>query len=247
MDLLNNRVAVVTGGGRGIGASIARFFAQQGAHVAVVSRNLSSCQKVADALNSEGFQANAYAVDVADSQAVATFGKQVTSDFGKVDILVNNAGITRDTLLLRMSEEDWDLVIDTNLKGAFLMAKSLQRPLMKSPCGRIINISSVIGLVGNPGQANYASSKAGLLGLTKSLARELASRKVTCNAIAPGFISTDMTQSLSEKQMEGILSQIPLKTIGKPEDIAQLALFLASDAAAYITGQTLACDGGMTM
>ncbi len=248
MPVLEDKTAVVTGAGRGIGRAIAHRFAAEGARVAVVSYSEANSGKVADELNAlcPG-SARGYAVDVADSSATAAFGKAVVEDLGAPSILVNNAGITRDGLCMRMKDEDWDAVIDTNLKGAFNMVKALQRPLLKSGGGRIINISSVIGLIGNPGQANYAASKAGLIGLTKSLAREFASRNVTANAIAPGFISTDMTDELAEELRESILAGIPLQRFGEVEDIASAALFLAGDEASYITGQTLVVDGGMVM
>ncbi|MGE9269324.1 MAG: SDR family NAD(P)-dependent oxidoreductase, partial [Verrucomicrobiales bacterium] len=211
MQSLEGKVAVVTGGGRGIGGSIAKALAARGARVAVVSRSEGSCGKTASEINAEyPDAAKAYAVDVADHAAVAALGKQIVSDFGGVNILVNNAGVTRDGLLMRMKEEDWMTVLDTNLKGAFNTVKAFMRPLMKAEDARIINIASVIGLIGNAGQANYAASKAGLIGFSKSVARELAGKKVTCNAIAPGFITTDMTDALSEEIRAGILGKIPL-------------------------------------
>lgn len=227
---------------------MARAFAAEGAKVAVISRNESSCGAAVNAINGEFPEASrAYAVDVADGAAVDETAKKIVADFGTVDILINNAGITRDGLLMRMKEEDWDAVLDTNLKGAFLLTKAFQRPIMKSSGGRIINISSVIGIMGNAGQANYAASKAGLIGFTKSMARELAGKKVTCNVIAPGFIATDMTDALDDKLKESILTKIPLKELGTVEDVTALALFLASPEARYITGQVVATDGGMTM
>lgn len=248
MSKLENRVAVVTGAGRGIGKAIAERFAQEGAKVAIISRTEVNSQSAAEAINAlyPGL-AKGYAVDVADSAAVLALGKQVIADFGSVDILVNNAGVTRDGLALRMSDEDWDVVLDTNLKGAFNLVKAFQRSILKSKCGRIINISSVIGLIGNAGQCNYAASKAGLIGFSKSLAREFAGRAITVNAICPGFIQTDMTHVLNDQQKEGILKSIPLGSFGEASDIAHTAAFLASDEARYITGQSLAVDGGMVM
>lgn len=246
--MFTGKVAVVTGAGRGIGYAIARRLAAGGAKVAVVSRNLSSCSSAAEAINAEFPESSkAYAVDVADYEAVQAMGSQIIADFGKVDILVNNAGITRDGLMLRMKEEDWDMVLDTNLKSAFNTVKAFLKPLMKSDGGRIINISSVVALIGNPGQANYCASKAGLIGYTKSLAKELASRKVTCNAVAPGFIATEMTDVLTDAQKDAILKNIPLGVLGSADDIAATVEFIASPQARYITGQVLACDGGMTM
>lgn len=248
MERFQDKVVVVTGAGRGIGLEMARAFAAEGAKVAVISRNESSCGAAVNAINGEFPEASrAYAVDVADGAAVDETAKKIVADFGTVDILINNAGITRDGLLMRMKEEDWDAVLDTNLKGAFLLTKAFQRPIMKSSGGRIINISSVIGIMGNAGQANYAASKAGLIGFTKSMARELAGKKVTCNVIAPGFIATDMTDALDDKLKESILTKIPLKELGTVEDVTALALFLASPEARYITGQVVATDGGMTM
>jgi 3-oxoacyl-[acyl-carrier protein] reductase len=246
-DFSGKRV-VITGAGRGIGLAIAQAFAARGAKVAVISRNETSCGAAAKAINAEYPEsARFYGLDVSDFDAVQECGKKVLEDFGGVDILVNNAGVTRDGLILRMKSEDWDTVLDTNLKGAFNLVKAFQRSLMKSDAPRIINISSVIGLIGNAGQANYAASKAGLIGFTKSVARELAGRKVTCNAIAPGFITTDMTDELPEAIKEDIVKRVPLSDFGQVDDIANAVLFLAGPEARYITGQVLAVDGGMTM
>jgi len=248
MQRFDDRVAVVTGGGRGIGGEIARAFAARGAKVAVVSRSESSCGATAQSINDEfPDAARAYAVDVAGHEAVQELGKRVLADFGGVNILVNNAGVTRDGLLMRMKEEDWMTVLDTNLKGAFNTVKAFMRPLMKAEDARIVNVASVIGLIGNAGQANYAASKAGLIGFSKSVARELAGRAVTCNAVAPGFITTDMTGELADKVREEILAKIPLGSFGEVADVANLVLFLAGPGARYITGQVVAVDGGMTM
>ena len=248
MDQFKDKRVVVTGAGRGIGLAVAEAFAAEGARVAVLSRNEQSCGQAAAAISQKySNAATPFAVDVADYDAMQVVGKEIVTDFEGVDILINNAGITRDGLLLRMTGEDWDAVMNTNLKGAFNAVKAFQRPLMKSGGGRIINVSSVIGLIGNAGQANYAASKAGLIGFTKSVARELASRKVTCNAIAPGFIRTDMTDALSEEVQEEIIKRVPLKDMGNTEEIASLALYLASPEARYLTGQVIAIDGGMTM
>jgi 3-oxoacyl-[acyl-carrier protein] reductase len=248
MGKLQDKVAVVTGAGRGIGKAIAEKLASEGARVAIVSRTEANSKAAADAINAlHPGAARGYAVDVGNGAAVAEMGKQVLADFDHVDILVNNAGVTKDGLLLRMSEEDWDFVVDTNLKGAFHMVKAFQRSLLKQKGARIINIASVIGLMGNAGQANYAASKAGLIGFTKSLAKEYAGRGVTANVIAPGFIATDMTGVLDEKVKAAILEKIPLGDFGQAEDIAATALFLASPEARYITGQVLAVDGGMVM
>ncbi|HTV63240.1 MAG TPA: 3-oxoacyl-[acyl-carrier-protein] reductase [Verrucomicrobiae bacterium] len=244
---LANQIAVVTGAGRGIGRAIALKFANAGADVICISRTAENSEKVANEIRALGRKAWAFAVDVADSNAVTTAAEKILADCGKVDILINNAGVTRDGLLMRMSDADWDAVLDTNLKGAFLLTKAFFRVFAKQRAGRIINISSVIGLIGNPGQANYAASKAGLIGFTQSVARELASRGVTVNAIAPGFIETDMTAKVNDDLKANILKQIPMGKFGTVEDIAEAALFLASPQARYITGQVLTVDGGMVM
>jgi len=239
---------VVTGAGRGIGKAIAAGFVAQGAKVAVISRTEANSQSAADEMNAAGLgSAKAYAVDISDFSAVTGLGKQIAEDLGPVSILVNNAGVTRDGLALRMSEEDWDTVMDTNLKGAFNAVKAFQRNLLKQKGARIINISSVIGLIGQAGQVNYAASKAGLIGFTKALAKEFSGRAVTVNAIAPGFIQTDMTDELSEDQKDEVLSVIPLKSFGTVDDIAASVMFLAGSGARYITGQVLTVDGGMVM
>ena len=243
MNSLENQIAVVTGAGRGIGRAIALKFAAEGADIVVVSRTAENSEKVATEVRALGRRAWALAVDVADGAAVTAAADKIIAETGKVDILVNNAGVTRDGLLMRMSDADWDTVLNTNLKGAF----HFTRAFFRQRAGRILNISSVIGLIGNPGQANYAASKAGLIGFTQSVARELAGRGVTVNAIAPGFIETDMTAELNAELKANILRQIPLAKFGAAEDIAGAACFLAGPAARYITGQVLTVDGGMTM
>jgi 3-oxoacyl-[acyl-carrier protein] reductase len=243
-----NQVAVVTGSGRGIGHAIAVRLAKEGARIASVSRTEANAKKTADEINAtRADAAKAYAVDVADQDAVQKAAGQILEDFGRVDILVNNAGVTRDGLSMRMSLEDWDTVLNTNLKGAFVFTQALMRPMIKQRSGRIINISSIAGLTGNAGQANYSASKAGLIGLTKTLARELASRGITVNAVAPGLIETDMTTVLSEEIRKAILQKVPLGKLGDPDDIAGAVAYLASSEAKYITGQVLTVDGGMVM
>jgi 3-oxoacyl-[acyl-carrier protein] reductase len=243
--ILEGKVAVVTGAGRGIGRAIAGKLAAAGARVACCGRTPQHVEATARELGAD--KAAAYAVDVADAVQVSAVCERVLADFGRVDILVNNAGVTRDGLLLRMSEQDWDAVLDTNLKGAFLFTRALTRAMVKQRAGRIINISSIIGLTGNAGQTNYAASKAGLIGFTKSVARELASRGITANAVAPGFILTDMTQALSAELQQQLTARIALGRLGTAEDVAGVVLFLASDAAAYVTGQVITVDGGLTM
>jgi 3-oxoacyl-[acyl-carrier protein] reductase len=241
---LAGKVAVVTGGSRGIGRAIAEALHGAGAAVAVLGRDGARAGEVANAL---GGRALAVAADVADPDAAQKAVETVEQGLGPVDILVNNAGITRDGLLARMSPDDWDAVLDANLRGAFLMTKAVTRGMMKRRWGRVINITSVVGLMGNAGQANYAASKAGLIGLTKAVARELASRNVLVNAVAPGFIDTDMTRALTDQQREALVARIPLGHLGQGTDVARAVLFLASNLADYITGQVLVVDGGMVM
>lgn len=245
--MLTEKVAIVTGSTRGIGEAIVRELAGKAARVVVSGRNEKRANEVRDSLVASGGQAIAVVADVAISEQARQLVEKTVETWGRIDILVNNAGITRDNLLMRMTEEDWDAVINTNLKGAYNCIKSVTRQMVKQRYGRIINITSVVGLIGNAGQANYAASKAGIIGLTKSVARELASRSITCNAVAPGFIETDMTKSLDDRVREELHKQIPLGRLGSPEDVARLVAFLASDAAGYITGQTFNIDGGMVM
>ena len=241
---LTDRVALVTGGGRGIGRAICQTLAREGARVAVGDIDLAAAQETEQLLPTDGLAVRQDVSDLADTEAGI---KQVLDRFGQLDILVNNAGITRDGLLVRMSEEDWDAVISINLKGAFNCSKAVARPMMKARGGRIISISSVVGVIGNPGQANYAASKAGLIGFTKTLARELAARNITVNAVAPGFIETDMTAKMTDEARDYMLGQVPLGRPGSPDDVANAVLFLASDQASYITGQVLQINGGMAM
>jgi 3-oxoacyl-[acyl-carrier protein] reductase len=247
MPQLDNQIAVITGAGRGIGRAIALKFAAEGADVVCVSRTLENAEKVAGEVRALGRRAWAHAVDVADSAAVLEAGEKILGEAGRVDILVNNAGITRDGLLMRLSEADWDCVLNTNVKGAFSFTKAFSRAFLKQRSGRIINISSVIGLVGNAGQCNYAASKAALIGFTKSVAKEFASRGVTANAVAPGFIETDMTAALTQELKADLIKRIPLNSLGCAEDVAHAAVFLAGPGARYITGQVLTVDGGMVM
>jgi len=244
---LKNQTAVVTGAGRGIGRAIALAFAGAGADVVCVSRTEANSQSVADEVAALGRKSWAVAVDVGDTAAVEAAVAKILEDTGGINILVNNAGVTRDGLLMRMSEADWDTVLDTNLKGAFTLTKTFARSLRKADRARVINIASVVGLIGNAGQVNYAASKAGLIGFTKSCAKELAKSGVTVNAIAPGFIATDMTDELSDKVKDAIKAKIPMGDLGAVEDIAGAALYLASPAARYVTGQVLTVDGGMVM
>lgn len=243
---LNGKTALVTGASRGIGRAIALRLAEDGANVAVIyAGSADKAEAVVNEITALGINAKAYRCNVADSAAVNETVKAVTNDLGKIDILVNNAGITRDGLMLRMKDEDFDAVLDTNLKGAFNMIRACYSGFIRKKSGRIINISSVSGIMGNAGQANYSASKAGVIGLTKSVARELASRGITCNAVAPGFIQTDMTENLGDNNP--LLNSIPLGRMGKPEDIAAAVAFLASDSAAYITGEVLKVDGGLAI
>ena len=244
--MLKGKVAVVTGGSRGIGAAICKKFADNGASIAFLyAGNTQKAEETKKELLEKGVKAEAYQCNVADAEQVAAVCKQIIADFGGVDILVNNAGITKDKLVPMMKLPDFDSVVDTNLKGAFYMIKQIYPVFMKQRSGKIVNMSSVSGLMGNPGQTNYSASKAGLIGLTKSVAKELAGRGVCCNAIAPGFVATDMTENLSENNQ--LKDHIPMKRFGTPEDIAKLALFLASDQSDYITGEVIRIDGGLGM
>jgi len=242
------KVALVTGGRRGIGRAIAETFAKGGAQVIIADRELAEAQTTADEIAAAtGCQAIALLVDVADSKSATQMVEASLAQLGRVDILVNNAGVTRDTLIMRMDESDWDTVLDVNLKGAWNCCRAVVRPMMKQRYGRIVNISSVSGLAGQAGQTNYSASKAGLIGLTKALAREVGSRGITVNAVAPGFVPTALTDDLPQELKDSMLKLIPLGRWGKPEEIAAAVAFLASDEAAYITGQVLSVDGGMMM
>ena len=244
---LTNKVAIITGASQGIGKGMAETFSKAGAHVACVSRNKDNLKSVADRLIKNGGVASFYTCDVSSLDAFQKTIKEIAENHGSVDILVNNAGVCKDKLIMRMSEDDWNKVININLNGAFNGIKAVSQIMIKQRAGRIINISSIVGLIGNPGQANYAASKAGLIGLSKSAAKELAPRGITVNAIAPGYIATDMTDQITDQAKENLITKIPLGRIGSPSDIAASALFLASDEAGYITGQTLTVDGGMVM
>jgi len=244
---LTNKVAIITGASQGIGKGMAETFSKAGAHVACVSRNKDNLKSVADSLIKNGGAASFYTCDVSSLDAFQNTIKEIAENHGSVDILVNNAGVCKDKLIMRMSEDDWNKVININLNGAFNGIKAVSQIMIKQRAGRIINISSIVGLIGNPGQANYAASKAGLIGLSKSAAKELAPRGITVNSIAPGYIATDMTNQITDQAKENLITKIPLGRIGSPSDIAASALFLASDEAGYITGQTLTVDGGMVM
>ena len=241
------KVAIVTGAGSGIGKAIAIDLASRGCDVAVCGRRLEPVQETAADIAAAGRKSMAASVDVSSGESVAAFVADVIKAFGRIDILVNNAGVTRDNLLIRMSEEEWDDVLSTNLKGAFLLSKAVARPMMKQRSGAIVNISSIVALTGNPGQCNYSASKAGLLAMTKSLAKELASRNIRVNAVAPGFVVSRMTDALPEDLRQTMLSQIPAGRFGEPSDIAKAVAFLAGDDASYITGQVLSVNGGMVM
>jgi 3-oxoacyl-[acyl-carrier protein] reductase len=241
---LSGRTALVTGSTRGIGRAIAETLAGAGARVAVVGRDAARAQEAAAAV---GHGAQGFGADVGDPKSVVALVEAVEGAFGQIDILVNNAGLTRDNILFRIKDDDWDTVIDANLRGAFIAIRAASRGMMKRRWGRIINIASIVGITGNKGQANYAASKAGLIGLTKSVAKELGSRNILVNAVAPGFIDTDMTAAMTAEARAALSGQIPLERLGTPQDIAGMVAFLASDHAAYITGQTLVVDGGMVM
>jgi 3-oxoacyl-[acyl-carrier protein] reductase len=246
--MLNNKSVLITGASRGIGRAIALYFAKNGAKVAVnYSGSEAKAKEVVEEIKANGGTAFSIKADISSSEDVTNMVKTVIDEFGSLDVLVNNAGITRDNLLMRMKEEDWDAVINTNLKGVFLTTKAVTRQMMKQRNGRIINIASIVGVSGNAGQANYVAAKAGVIGLTKTTAKELSSRGITVNAIAPGFIETDMTGKLEEGIKEDMLRNIPLARFGQPDDIAAAAAFLASDSSSYITGQTLHINGGMVM
>ena len=241
---LGGRVALVTGSTRGIGRAIAESLAGAGARVAVVGRDADRAREAASSISSES---RGYGCDVGDVAAMTGLIESVEKDFGAIDILVNNAGLNRDNLLMRLKDDDWDAVLNANLRGAFVAMRAATRGMMKRRWGRIINIASVVGVVGNKGQANYAASKAGLIGLTKSVAKELASRNILANVVAPGFIETDMTHAMTDEAKKTLFAQIPLERLGTPADVANLVTFLASDLATYITGQVFIVDGGMVM
>ena len=244
---LKEKTVLITGGARGIGKEIALTLAKSGANIALCDVNREALEETQAEIVVHGVRAVSYAIDVTDSKQVDEMIKQVLEEFGCIDVLVNNAGITRDGLMMRMKDSDWEAVLDVNLKGAFYCLRAVTRPMMKKRYGRVINIASVVGLMGNAGQVNYSASKAGMIGLTKSAAKELASRGITVNAIAPGFIQTPMTDKLTEEQKQKIFEVIPQGKLGQPQDIANLVLFLASDFSSYITGEVIRVDGGMAM
>lgn len=244
---LVNKTAIVTGASRGIGRTVAKVLAEQGASVVLAGRTRAALEEAAEEIRSRGGQVTAVVCDVTVEGDVEQLVKATLEGYGRVDILVNNAGITRDGLVMRMSEEDWDAVLDTNLKSVYRCTRAVLRPMLKQRAGRIVNIASVVGLTGNAGQANYAAAKAGIVAFTKSVAREVASRGITVNAVAPGYIDTDMTRALSPEQRERILSGIPMGRMGSTEDVAYAVAFLAGEEAGYITGQTLVVDGGLVM
>lgn len=247
MRSLTDKIAIVTGASRGIGASIATTLASKGVKIALLSRGIDSLQTIEQKIISNGGEAISISCDVSKLESFTEAVNTVINQWGTINVLVNNAGITRDNIIMRLKEEDWNAVIDINLKGCFNGIKAVTRPMIKARCGRIINISSVIGLMGNSGQSNYAASKAGIFGLTKSIAKELGSRNITVNAIAPGYIQTDMTDNLDETTKDKLTKSIPLQRLGLPEDISNLVCFLASENSSYITGQTFNVDGGMVM
>ncbi len=245
--MLKEKIAIVTGASRGIGAAIARKLCEAGANVVLCSRSETAITEIADTLNSEGHNAISIRADISQKADVETLIQETLARFSAIDILVNNAGITRDTLLMRLKDEQWDAVLQTNLTGTMYCTRAVLRPMIRRRGGRIINISSVVGITGNAGQANYAAAKAGIIGFTKATAKEVGTRGITVNAIAPGFIKTDMTAQIPEQNQKQLLELIPLREFGSPEDVADAVCFLASDAARYITGQTLQVDGGMVM
>jgi 3-oxoacyl-[acyl-carrier protein] reductase len=246
-SVLEGKVALITGGARGIGKEIAILFARNGSNIAICDVNLEEAEKTIKEIEGLGREGIAFKVDVTNSSQVQDMVDKILDKFNKVDILINNAGITKDNLLLRMSEEEWDKVIAVNLKGTFVCTKFISKVMLKQRFGKIVNLASIIGIMGNAGQANYAASKAGIIGLTKSVAKELSSRNICVNAIAPGFIMTDMTAKLPEEVQKKMLSVIPLGRFGEAKDVADLALFLSSESSSYITGQVIQVDGGMVM
>ncbi len=247
MSRFANRTALVTGASRGIGEAVARRLAAEGAHVIAAARTAAALEKVVGEIAAAGGSASALTMDLSDAGSIEAGAKQALASPAGVDILVNNAGVTEDNLILRMSREAWDRVLGTNLTGTFLLTQAIVKGMVRKRYGRIVNISSVVGIIGNPGQANYAASKAGLIGLTKSVARELASRNITCNAVAPGFIETEMTQKMTPQAREALTGQIPVGRLGSPADVADAVAFLASEAASYITGHVLTVSGGLAM